>query len=181
MTSFKILTALLILADFGFGQSRLDGAWWNKANEDQRMAVVDGLFDCLVWEQGKEIPDLRASEFNEKINNFYQRNSQETPIKQVLLSIPKELAQQSAGGEDYSNEKHGYFDGTYWIQSNFEQQKGFILGYLTCVDDNVPRKDLVTRRVQQISKWYKTHYTQKQLNKKIPEVLQIVSTHIPPK
>jgi hypothetical protein len=173
----KILLAVMLFAGVGYGQARLDGRWWNKAKEDERDGVVDGLIDCLRWDSGKDLPALSLAKFKEEISMFYKRKPLDTRIAQVLLSLPKSPQKPRAGGEDYSKEKHGYFDGQYWGTSTVEQQNGFVTGYLSCRTGIVPRKGLVNETVQRISKWYETHSSSSEWDKKVAEILQSASPH----
>ncbi len=170
----RVIFLLVLLVEFGYGQSTLNGRWWKKADDEIRKGAIDGIVDCLKWERGKELPSLSLSALKEKVNDFYRNGSLKKPIQEVLLNLSNIPKSSRTGGEDYSKEKHGIFDGQYWGSASVEQQNGFVEGYLSCIECSLSHSESAATIVAGVSRWYETHTSSSAWDKKVADIIQKV-------
>jgi hypothetical protein len=136
--------------------TQLDGKWWRNADADLRAGAVDGTLDCLTWEKGQNLPAHTLDRFKEIVAEAYKKGSLDVPVEKILRSIRTGPAKPQPGGEDYSREKHGIFDGDYWGSANTRQQRGFLIGYLACRNRHyaIPSDAVLSSEHKRIMDWY---------------------------
>ena len=93
------------------------------------------------------------------ISTYYQRHPEasQRSVLEVAFEVSKAgvTPHVASGGESW-RERHGYFDGEYWRQSDDSERQAFVSGYLACrakylhLTTDVPMAVIVSN----ISKWY---------------------------
>ena len=78
-------------------------AWWNQADEETRMGVLNGISDCMTW-------DAKKSEFGEppeqlmgRIEKFYHSHNEAASMN--LLDVWKNVASKPSSNK--SGDNHG--------------------------------------------------------------------------
>ena len=94
------------------------------------------------------------------ISTYYQRHPEasQRSVLEVAFEVSKAgvTPHVASGGESW-RERHGYFDGEYWRQSDDSERQAFVSGYLACrakylhLTTDVPIAVIVSK----ISKWYR--------------------------
>ena len=151
-----------------YGQTRIDGNWWKGTSPEMHRGVINGAFDCLVSDHNAKLPTLKVPVMDEKVDAAFAQSAGGTTLADILLALPKESPPPSRGGEDYSKEKHGWFDGYYWGSASDDERYGFLAGYLSCGDVVAVSVDQVKTYRKQIDSWYDRHPSS---NAKIANVL----------
>jgi hypothetical protein len=152
-------------------QTQLDGNWWKNSKPAARHGVLDGIVDCMRYDRKEPVANLPIPTLSDKITAFYRTKQVSTPLIQVLHSFPRNQAQAEGQGEDYSSEKHGYFDGLYWKSAASDQQSGFVLGYVSCRTDRLPTATEVSRLVRGIEDFYDNDPSPSAEDKKIADLV----------
>src|SRR5947209_12511232 len=127
------IALLLLVAGLVQAQTKLNGRWWKRASQDSRTGVSWGLCDCLEADKGKKLPKLSALDIAQQVDRYYRTHPVDTPLETVMRGLVKSGRKIQPGGEDFSKEKHGWFNGPYWEAGPSEdEEKGFVLGYVSC-------------------------------------------------
>jgi hypothetical protein len=110
---------------------------------------------------------------NEKVDAAFVRSTDAKTLADVILALPKNTPPATAGGEDYSKEKHGWFDGYYWGSSKDDERSGFLVGYLSCGNTLNTSMARIDEYRGEIDSWYDGHPSS---NAKIADVIAEVRT-----
>ena len=157
-------------------QTRIDGDWWKGISPEMRRGAVSGALDCLVSDHGAKLPTFKVPVMDEKVDAGFAQNPAGTTLADILLALPKKSPPPSPGGEDYSKEKHGWFDGYYWGSASDDERYGFLVGYLSCGNGLTASTARVKEYRDQIDSWYEKHPSS---NAKIADVIARVRQHTP--
>ncbi len=168
MTAPSTLGRVAVLLCFApFGRAASDagkaGEWWQSAPTEEQLGYVAGYIDCIVCDAGhsslgKESWYALAPRISAR---YAERPDTATqPVSAILKALMNEASTTSppaAGGEQYL-EKHGFFDGEYWRQSEPEHRLGFIEGYLDCWRTEVTKGAQYSKPpsayVDRLSEWF---------------------------
>jgi hypothetical protein len=113
-----------------------DGNWWLAAAHEERLEFLNGAGDCLEWAVHAEWPHP-VDQLEDLIQSYYEthptarKQAITTVWRKVLSSAPPQKP-RSSGGEVWTN-PHGFFNGFYWRQGSEVQNRGFLEGYLWCM------------------------------------------------
>lgn len=174
--SIALLTIILVFHSTAHAQTRIDSDWWVEANPETRRGVINGAFDCLTSEHGAKLPKLPLPELTAKVDAALGQSGPNKTVANALLALPKESSPAAPGGEDYSKEKHGWFDGYYWGSASDDERYGFLIGYLSCGNGLTVSTERVKAYRNQIDSWYERHPSS---NAKIADVLASVRQRSP--
>jgi len=150
---------------------RSDGNWWKQADNDAQDGMISGLVDCLHWEKHQNLPNLSRPDFILKVSRYYGQHPASITLDAALLALPKTAPPSQPGGEHYG-EKHGYFDGMYWVEVSTEQREAFVLGYLFCKTGSAQAMGAIAHAVEKVDQWYESN--PKKDDTKIADVLDKV-------
>jgi hypothetical protein len=167
-------TMLFFIHATASAQAKIDSGWWTGANAETRKGLVNGVFDCLTSEHGAKLPKLSVPELTAKVDAVLRQGVPNKTLADALRALPKESQAAASGGEDYSKEKHGWFDGYYWGSTSAAEQHGFLVGYLSCGNVLPISTERVEQYRKQIDSWYEQHPSS---NAKIADVLAHVRQH----
>ena len=115
----------------------------------------------------------------------------QTPVASVLLKVSSEGRPQRTGGGEHYSERHGVFDGEYWLQSVPAHRLGFIEGYLACQRAEGKPVAGFSKSADwyaaQISQWYSvkagdpSEINEKRVDRKIANALYLLRDKPAPK
>jgi hypothetical protein len=159
---------LLLISTTAHSQTRIDRKWWKSASPEMHRGVISGAFDCLTAEWHVKLPMLTVPEMDERTDAAMAQAGEKETLASVLQRIPKVSTPEASGGEDYSKERHGWFDGYYWGSAPDKERYGFLVGYLSCGDTLRASGDHVKEYRKQIDDWYDQHPSS---NEKVADVL----------
>jgi hypothetical protein len=174
--STAVLIIVFVIGATLNAQTRIDGDWWKEANRETRTGVVNGAVDCLLANQGVKLPRLKIPALDQDIDAAFAQSSGNETLASVLLRLPKESGPGTPGGEDYSKEKHGWFDGYYWGSASVDEQIGFLIGYLSCGNKLPTPVEHVKKYRDEIDSWYGKHPSS---NAKIADVVTTIRRTVP--
>lgn len=169
--SILIFAIILVVHTTGNAQTRINSTWWAGASVETRRGAINGAFDCLTWQHGAKLPRLSVPELSSKVDAALAQGGADKTLADALRALPKESGPATSGGEDYSKEKHGWFDGYYWGSASDEERSGFLVGYLSCGNVLAVSVERVKTYRKQIDSWYERHPSS---NAKIADVLSRV-------
>jgi hypothetical protein len=149
--------ALLAVAASLHAQIRIDGHWWNGANPESRRGTLNGTIDCMVSNHSAKLPTLTVPAFQEQVDVAFAQDTAGRTLAEVLLALPKKSPPRAPGGEDYSKEKHGWFDGDYWGSAKDDERSGFLIGYLSCGNTLPVSISRINEYRDTIDLWYDKH------------------------
>jgi hypothetical protein len=113
------------------------GAWWLKADVEERSGFLNGTADCLTWTAHKEGFNATPEQLSDKISKFYVAHPESVSLSiidvwQKVTDNPKVSKGADRQGERWKN-AHWYLNGDWWSQVSEAQQLGFVEGYLWCL------------------------------------------------
>jgi hypothetical protein len=106
-----VLTIVFVTGATLHAQTRIDSDWWKGAKAGTRRGVVNGAVDYLLANHEAKLPRLTVPVLNQKADAAFTKSTANKTLANVLLGLPEESGAMAPGGEDYSKEKHGWFDG----------------------------------------------------------------------
>jgi len=149
-----------------------------------RHAVIDGAIDCLVYDQRHELPrtpgrSMHKPQMDRRVDAAFVRETGHRTLADILMdsALYKNSPKTTPGGETYP-EKHGYFDEYYWIQSAYDEQTSFLIGYLSCGRELHLSMTQVEKLQEQVESWYESHEAppnaKEARNEKIADVIAAI-------
>lgn len=115
-----------------------DGNWWLARDWDEKSAFLDGASDCLFYVAHARWLSRNVDDLEGQIDEYYRSHagSRDVPVTtvwRIVLTQAPAAKPRPSGGEVWTN-RHGFYDGTYWIQLHYEStQHAFLQGYLWCM------------------------------------------------
>lgn len=118
------------------------GAWWVKAEPEERSGFLNGVADCMTWTIHKKGFNATPEQLLDKISNFYRVHSELASLSVIdvwrqVEDQPKASDGAESQGETWKN-AHWYLNGNWWSQVGEVQQFGFVEGYLWCLRTQAP-------------------------------------------
>jgi hypothetical protein len=108
-----------------------------------KSGFLSGAGDCLFWVAHAKWLSRNVDDLERQIDHYYKTNPSDrgmpvtTVWKNVLLAAPP-AKPRPPGGETWTN-RHGYYDGTWWVQSPESERRAFLEGYLWCLQSCVSK------------------------------------------
>lgn len=142
-----------------------DGAWWAKAEQEERLGFLEGYSDCLEWDAHAKLPRA-IDHLEDSITVYYKTHPDERNI--AVITVWQKVSTQGPpaepgppGGEVWTN-PHGFLDGQWWRETSEERNLGFVEGYLLCTSTCVNQPLETYSRpasyyVDEISKYVSLH------------------------
>lgn len=160
ITIILIFLGAFVLAAAAQNPARFDGNWWRVTAKDNRTGFVAGYVDCFVFERGAGQKFLLSREdYEEAISKFYVSHPKEVnkSVAEVIPQVGKRIVSQEEKRTE-PIEKHTFYDGDYWRQSQPPHRFGFVQGFLQCYR-SIPTKKMRFSKADdwytsEISKWY---------------------------
>ncbi len=141
-----LLTALLLIAPGAkrdAGLSIGDGAWWNSVGQHEQSGFLDGFLDCYTSDYGGVFDPVTADTqlLRSKVTLYYDEHPRDHGLR--VADVIRYLRQP---GTSYGKSTHppsrSDFRGLYWRQQfvvgGHDEQRGFIEGYLACLEVFLP-------------------------------------------
>jgi len=156
MRRICVLLISLILAVDGWGQSpqppssalrtnqHLDGKWWLRADTEERSGFINGAADCLTWTAHEKGFNATPEQVANKISKFYRAHPEAASLAAVdvwrMVAVqPKVTETPENQGEVWKN-PHWYLNGDWWGSISLLEEKGYLQGYIWCMNDRVEPK-----------------------------------------
>lgn len=142
---------------------RLDGAWWRQLYPNEKVEFVAGYIDCYADDLGDKNNTFRESWYTyaPRITDYYEKNPTSTNrlASSVLFDVRSPHPPKPPKGGETWAEKHGFFNGEYWLEMGKGEQELFITGYLACYSEHLSARkqkfSLTSERYsQKISNWF---------------------------
>jgi len=119
----------------------IDGKGWLKADAEERFGFINGAVDCLTWTAHQKGFNGTPEQLADKISNYYKAHPEATDL--TVIDVWARVAPQSdtnrtpeGRGETWKN-AHWYLNGDWWGQINRSEARGYLEGYLWCIDNRV--------------------------------------------
>src|ERR1022692_1739427 len=169
MRNFCVFLIFVTLAVNGWCQSTqppistpptsqpFDGKWWVRADKEERYGFMNGAADCLTWTAHEEGFSGTPEQLADKISKFYKAHPEAANLavvdvgKKVAVQ-PKATKSPESQGETWKN-AHWYLNGLWWRGGTLLEEKGYLQGYLWCMNNRVdPKTDSYSRPVSYYQK-----------------------------
>jgi hypothetical protein len=169
MRNFCVFLIFVTLAVSGWCQSTqppistprtsqpFDGEWWVRADKEERYGFMNGAADCLTWTAHEEGFSGTPEQPADKISKFYKAHPEAANL--AVVDVWKKVAVQPGAtkspepqGETWKN-THWYLNGLWWRGGTLLEEKGYLQGYLWCMNNRIdPKTDSYSRPVSYYQK-----------------------------
>jgi hypothetical protein len=175
---FCVFLIIVTLSASGWSQSQqpssnpkqasqtFDGKWWLNAEAEERSGYINGASDCLTWTAHEKGFNSTPEQVAEKITRFYKAHPEARSL--IVVDAWKKVEERlkptkipDAGAETWKN-AHWYLNGNWWGSISSLEKKGYLEGYLWCMDNRVePKSDSYSQSVsfyqKKINSYVDTH------------------------
>jgi hypothetical protein len=145
------IPVLFLLAASGWSQPaatgaepRFAGRWWQGVEPGERSGFINGAADCLTWTAHEKGFNATPEQIADKISKFYRGHPERADVAVVdawrQIAIPVEPASASGSQGETWNNPHWYLNGDWWGSIGPAEEKGYLEGYLWCMNNRVVPK-----------------------------------------
>lgn len=178
MRKLCILLIVVMFAVNGWGElpqpsssvpqtnQHFDGKWWLRTDKEERFGFMNGAADCLTWTVHEVGFNGTPEQLADKISKFYKAHPEAASLSVVdawkkVGVEPKATNGPESQGETWKN-AHWYLDGLWWRGATLLEDKGYLQGYLWCINNRVvPKTESYSKPVSyyqtKIDTYIKTH------------------------